>query len=212
MKKLLFAMSALAAISLLAPSAGFAQFQNRVGIYADEIASAAHANPATNVPTNVYMLLFNPVGNSGPVTSIEAFECIVSVTPTTGIFKLSETVMPGVQVINLGDTSSLANMEYIVGSATPKAVVNNVCVLVQFQMLITVSPPPTFRFFVKPTSVPSIPGQMAWQAGGGPPLYVMTPSNTAESFDEAVFGFHLPPGEPVATEDSNWGNVKALFR
>jgi len=57
MKKLLFAVSALAALSLLAPSTGFAQATNTLGIYLDE-AGTLNSGPVTPfTATDIYLVL-----------------------------------------------------------------------------------------------------------------------------------------------------------
>jgi hypothetical protein len=66
MKKLLFAVSALAALSLLAPSTGLAQAQNVLGLYADEAATTNNIEGATPFSQhNIYMVIENPYNTSG---------------------------------------------------------------------------------------------------------------------------------------------------
>ena len=82
MKKLFYVVSALAALTLLAPNVGFAQSaDNQLGIYGDEAGSLNSQNfvVAASTPFTAYMVLTNPVDNYDmAVAEVEAFECRVA--------------------------------------------------------------------------------------------------------------------------------------
>ena len=68
MRKLLFALSALAALFMIAPSNGYAQFvyQSMVGLYADDSVLDVHTGTTPGFQSeNVYIVLTNPYLNVG---------------------------------------------------------------------------------------------------------------------------------------------------
>lgn len=207
MKKLLFAVCALAAISLLAPSAGFA-FENRIGIYTTATADAAYINPITaSVPTNIYFVVINPLfPDTTPMTNIDAFEFKVTITGTPGtLFRLAETMATG--AINVGVASDPYNSEYVVGLPTPLPVTSGkVSVLSWTVMPLTTGP---YHFFLNPTTIPSVAGLMAINntTAGNATLVGCTPSSGAFASEVFTLG---ATNTPVVND--TFGGVKALFR
>jgi hypothetical protein len=205
MKKLLFAVSALAALSLLAPSAGFAQhtYDNTVGIFADEAATLTEVNVGPNTPFFAYVVLLRPSTlDAVAFDSINAFELTVTSTDET-IFVLAQNLPAG--AINVGDNASIVGgLEYIVGLANDLPVSSQSVTLFSLQLMSLTGTP--FQLFVGPTSKPSVPGEMAFQSISPPlvPMYSAGGDETA-----AVFGYN---SSVVATEDATWGGVKALYR
>jgi len=214
MKKLLFVVYALAAISLLAPSAGFAQdWENRIGIYTtpDPVDGAAEIlTPIQNVPFNVYFVLTSPTFDDGsPVDQIDAFEFTVTIGPgTSGIFKLSQTLWPS--SLNIGADGNPFNAEFAVGGAIPQPVVNGALVLVTWNLMVTnVSAP--YYFYLNPTSKPAIAGSMAVNYPAIGVNNAVLIACTASSGDGVTPVFAL--GDvAIATEYDTFGGVKALFR
>jgi len=209
MKKLLFAVSALAALSLLAPSAGFAQFHdydNVVGIFADEAATLTEFNGPASVPFFVYVVLLRPSTLDGTAyPDINAFEMTVTSSDET-IFVLSQNLPAG--SVNVGDNASIVGgLEYIVGLSTAAPVVDQRVVLFSLQMFSLTGN--AFQLFVGPTSKPGIAGEMAFQSVS--PLLVPMYAASGGPGDGAgpVFGYNT---SVVATEDATWGGVKALYR
>lgn len=208
MKKLLFVASALAAISVLAPSTGFAQWENRIGIYTDPDPYAGGANAridlAPNTPTFIYFVLDNPMHDGSPVANVEAFEFTVGTTPSDGtFFKLSESFNG--QALNVSTPP-----EYAVGFSSPVPVSNNKLLLMTWQVMVLTGA--DYFLFITPISAPSIPGAIAYQdadGGAGNLLVEMTPSNGA--FTNSVFSVN-GENDPVAEETESWGSVKSLFR
>ncbi len=211
MKKLLFAVCALAAISLLAPNAGFAQaWENRIGMYsapnAFDAATHAYASPALATPTSIYLVLTSPMLNGAPVATIDGFECTMTWTPNeTGLFYLSN-VFP-VSAIDIDGQ----NWGYAVGFASPLTVTNNQVLLATITVMLT-SPGATYDMFLHPAVTPGLPGVMAANVPdglGGATLIPCTPSSG--SFDDGAADFSLG-GTTVGIETSTFGGVKALFR
>ena len=206
MKKLLFAVCALAAISMLAPSDGFAQFENRIGLYTTDTATAAYLDTqAPFAPFNVYLLAINPRNSDGSAaTFVDAFECRLTVTGPA-YFSLSQTLPPNSLDV---DADPLG---FAVGMAAPAAVTNGIVVLMTWNVMLQapVDAANVWRVFLGPATAPSVPGGfMALNVPNSPVLLVpQSPSSGAN--DVAVFAI----GEPtVATETSAFGAVKALFR
>ena len=208
MKKLLFAVCALAAISLLAPSAGFADpFQNRIGIYTTADAAAASYAATPNVPFNVYLVAVNPVGATGTWTSLDAFECTVTVTHGVAdmMFRLSEELAPG--AINVGTYTDQYNFEYQCGFATPVPIVNGFAQLAKWNVMVLSAG--AFNYFLTPADPSSVPGSMALNltVAGNADLIGALPSSGAGNV--AVFAIN---GTTTPVESESFSNVKALFR
>jgi len=163
MKKLFFAVFALAALSLLAPSTGFAQSAwNQLGIYTDSTGDPATANftASLGVPFTAYLVLTNPVNEAlgnpptvAPITAVDGFECkLVSPVDNTLFFQLTETF--GGNAINVGIAP-----DYVVGFAESVPVTGNAVVLVTWSFMAVA--PGTYDFFLDITDIPGIPGVMS---------------------------------------------------
>ncbi len=211
MKKLLFVVSALAAFSLLAPSSGFAQWENRIGIYTTATppeSGGTSMELAASTPTFVYFVLTNPVNGGSPVNNVEAFEFKVAYNPSATFFKLAETFNG--EALNVGTAP-----EYVVGFSTPIAVNSGApryVMLMTWQVMLLA--PTQHDMFIELPSIQSLAGSLAYQdadALSGDLLVAATPSSG--DYAAKVFSFNPAPGEePIATENESFGNVKALFR
>ncbi len=222
MKKMFFAVSALAALSLLAPSVGFAAqgtAANQIGIYSDATGDVDSAN-IDIAPSNVfhaYLVLTNPINNTRdggtntntPVTMVEGFE--VRVIKPAGLnatwFQMGEALPP--DGIDAGTAP-----DYVVGFGTPFAVVGNATVLIDWTLMMLSGDP--HEWYLGLTSFPSLDGTMSYQDAddttvphdqGNIPLVSAYPSSG--DYADAVFSVN---GTAVAIENESWGNVKALFR
>ncbi len=209
MKKLLFAVSALAALALLAPSTGFAQHElssnNQVGLFLNADGTGASATIEIGVPVNVYLVLINPTDVEDaetPYPDINAFECMLHFTGPIP-FKLADTMPVGV---NVGDASNINQgfLEYIVGFGASELVVNGSVTMISFQFMTT--SPGLTEINLTQTRFPSIPNEMAFQSVSGE-LRVM--HNASGTKDGVIFAFN---GGVVAVENESFGSVKALFR
>ncbi len=210
MKKLLFAVCALAAISLLAPNAGFAQeWQNRIGIYTSATADAAtYATTPVGQFSLYFVLNYPKLADGTDVTQLDAFEFVVTITGTAGtFFKLAQTLPPN--ALNVGVDSDPFNANYAVGAASPFPVTNHMATLMTWNCMALGAGP--YSFFLHQTTAPAIPGHMAINVpleGGNVELVACDPSSG--DYAEAVFTIGTTP--PNAVENETFGAVKALFR
>jgi len=211
MKKLLFAVCALAAISLLAPSAGFAQeWQNRIGIYTSDTATSANiATTPLFTPTNLYFVVSNPqfADGSGQLPSVNAFEFKVTITPDTGFFVLNQT-KPTNTIDVGGGAVSAGTYDYSAGWPVGLPVVNGMVSVMTWSIMFNGAGP--FHFFLNPANVPSHAGVMA--------VNYTDPSETAFLVDcEPSSGAYATEvftvgGTNTPSESASFGSVKALFR
>lgn len=210
---MLFAVSALAALSLIAPSAGFAQgAYNQLGLYLDQA-----GDPNTAEYTGIgsqftaYLVLTNPVNeayNDGqgtppyerPMDLVSGFELQIVFPTGATFFKLSQAYNG--QGLNIG-----TEPDFIVGYSTPVPVTDGAVWLMSFTMLPLDGNPR--EIFFGTSSVPSLPGVMAVADGSieNDNLQAVYPSSGDLSLP--VFGVNTGV---VATEAESWGSVKSLFR
>jgi hypothetical protein len=208
MKKLLFAVCALAAISLLAPNAGYAQWQNHIGIYTTTNADNHCIIPTPTTQTNIYFVISNPRFSDGTaVTAINAFELKVLIDgPAGSMFRLSETLPAG--TINVGVATDPYNADYQAGWPGVTPVVGGYCTVMTWNVLF-LNPAAQFYFRLAPPTVPSVAGLMAFNAPVGEEAILVGCMPSSEDFANPVFS----AGDcVVSTEASSFGNVKALFR
>lgn len=215
MRKLLFTMSALAALLMIAPSDGYAQFvyQSMVGLYSDEADLTVVSADFVAGPATLYLVLSMPYfnadsgeGESGtvPVPAVGGYECRVGLP---GTYFLTTAAWP-TQALNI---AALPDM--VVGYASPVAVVDEQVTLATLTMFGDGSA--DVELFLTPITAlePEFPGEMSCVG------YVTTdPVNiqafkmfpTSNAHDAPVFVIN--GSDPVATEGASWGNVKALYR
>jgi len=208
MKKLLFAVSALAALSLLAPSTGFAQhvYPNQVGLYEFSDGTGATGTFDVGSPVTIFLVLTKPEVDGLPVTQINAFEATLNFNPAGNMFKLAE-VFPGNNV-NVGDNSDIGQgfLEYIVGFAASHPVTDESITLVTFTFMHTAPGP--IEVILTPTSKPAFPDQMVYQnASVAGDLRQMFTAAGPDGGPVYVFD-----GSAVAVENESFGSVKALYR
>ena len=206
MKKLLFVVSALAALSLLAPSTGFAQhvYSNQLGIYEFSDGTGVSDTDVVGSPVTVFLVLTKPEKDGVPIETINAFECTLNFNPAGNMFKLAE-VFPG-DNINVGDNSDIAQgfLEYIVGFATSHPVTDESITLITFTFMHTA--PGLIEISLSPTSKPSVPGEMAFQSIPGDLRVLYTAAGPEGG---PVYAFD---GTVTAAENESFGSVKALYR
>ena len=213
MRKLLFAMSALAALLMIAPSNGFAQdyvYQSMLGLYtnADDL-TIVSATQGSGI-LFMYLILTNPYlnadlgeGESGtvPVDNLKGFD-LKMILPAG--FLLAGQTYPG-NGLNIGSYPS-----FNVGFADPVPVVDGKVTL--GTMTIFADGSANGEVFLQPTDAnPDIPGFMpgnAYLEGGARESFKMFPISNA--YDAPVFVFN--GDAPVATESASWSGVKALYR
>ncbi|MCB1183121.1 hypothetical protein KDM41_06795 [bacterium] len=171
-----------------------------VGVYFDPNADTREVFVAPNVPFHVYVILTNPTH-----PEIWGFELGYELTPSGPagtLFRLGRILPP--DSINLGIDDDILAGSYVVGMAAPLPGAQAV-VLVQWQFMLLTNMAVYFQ--LGPSEVQSIPdGLPAYEAGG-----VIVPMGLS-------FGCWTPGSGSVneecglATEESTFGAVKALYR
>jgi hypothetical protein len=208
MKKLLFAVSALAALSLLAPSTGFAQhmYDNQIGLYMTDDGTGATGTSQIGTPVNVYMVLTRPANADGtPFAGITAFDCQLNFNPIGGIFVTSNALNGA--GFNIGDVASIGSgfLEFIVGFADLVMAEPDRSLLLVTLQFINSNVVPIY-VTMSPASTPSIPGTMGFLPVD-PPLIEMYPASGA--YEDPIFAFN---GAAVPVEIESFGSLKALYR
>ena len=209
MKKLLFAVITLFAISMLAPSSGTAEptHPNEIGLYTTPDGYGATGTYEINVPVDVYLVLTRPTdveNNNEPYSTINFFECQLNFNPIGDIFMVEEVLPP--DNVEIGDNDHISDgyLEYIVGIpyTNPLIVTDESVVLIHFQFIAI----GVIEVTLSPTSYQEIPGQMAfsWLDYDPQVMYSMGGSHDCPVF---IFG-----GEAVPVEQESFGSVKALYR
>lgn len=211
MKNLLFAVSAIAALFLLAPGAGFAQggFSNEVGLYLNPAGTGGSGTFEVSVPVDVFLVLTKPTDvedGDSPYSTINSFGCTLNFTPipNDNLVVMGESL--ALSAFNAGDSSDINQgfLEYIVGMSSPVPVTNEAALLVAFTFMNL--DPVTTAVTLSPSSSDAIVGQMFFQSEVGQPRIMYSVGGSQEA---AVFLFN---GEAVDVEDESFGSVKALFR
>ena len=206
MKKLLFAVSALAALSLLAPSTGLAQFNNHLGLYADEAATSVNLTEVAAFSTvPVYVVVTNPYNTNldQPVSGIKAVE--FQVVPPANVTVLGITFTN--TAVNVG-----TSINVIAGFGTPVDVSGGMAVVATYSILYMdaagTAPAP---FHLAPAEPASISDMLAIQDAADELLYGLYPSSS--TYDNPVFGINtIGDDVVVATDEVTFDSVKALYR
>ncbi len=201
MKKLLFAVSALAALSLLAPTTGIAGAYNQLGFYTDGEMTASSATAAAYTTVEIYLVISNPWNEveDRAIASISGVEVTFSI-PDNGLDQA--TIWTNGTGTDFGDAIN----GHFVGWGTPVPVADEMCHLATKTIfLMNVNP---FVAHVAPHTLnPSIPGHMAILDFDGSTIQKVYPSSG--SYDDPVFGFNTTV---VATEETSFDGLKALYR
>lgn len=198
MKKLVV----LLALGLMATSA-FAAIDpdpNSIGVYFDTAANVVTTSATPSVPFNAYIIITNPTAD------VSGFECSYQFGAMAGTaFRLASTLPAG--SINLGNADDLYAGDYYVGFASPQPQAEAV-VVVSWQFLLLVAQNDV-TFKIGPSPTPSIDnGLPAVELGG-----VIAPLGISTGDPTLPCAVVNPVAlDVVSTEDTNFGNVKALFR
>jgi len=206
MKKLLFAVSALAALSLLAPSTGFAHdYDNQLGLYMTADANGLTGTSDVGVPVTVFLVLTRPAKEDGTAWSgITAFDCQLNFEPIGNMFKIGDALNG--DGFNIGDAGhiELGFLEYIVGLSAQIEVVDGACLLTTLQFIN--NNVGEVNVTLSPASVPSIDGALGFVTPDQT-LQEMFPSSGNAANPVFTFG-----GIAVPVEGASFGAVKALYR
>jgi hypothetical protein len=206
MKKLIFALSLVAVVTLAAPMTALAQdpvAANQIGIYTTEVDSTLGAAEVSVGPSGnffAYVCLTKPQDNSfAAVDSVEAFEFGMTFENGADIFVLGATLPPN--SIDVGGGDPVNGFDFIVGIGVPIGVNNGGVTLVTLQILSLSGAPNAI--FIGPSTV----GNLYYQDTATKELVEFYPSSSDPSLP--VFGINQTP---VATESRTWGNLKSLYR
>ncbi len=208
MKKLFFAVFALAALSLIAPSTGFAQgAHNQLGWYADADMGAVYIDSSAYQTVEVFMIVTNPYNESEgrPMVSIGGVEFGFTL-PTHNV--LSTTWSNPDSALDVAGVPS----DHIVGWGVPVPVVGN-AVQIGTKSVLLMDASTTFVNLSVVTTPPSIPGNLALldaDPGSGDGLQALYPSSG--DLANPIFGFNTGEGVIVATESTTFDGLKALYR
>jgi len=200
MKKLLIAVSALAALSLLAPSTGFAEATNILSLYADEAGTENTLTMSPYSQVDIYLVVTNPY-NTIRDSAIEFLGGVEFAVPApTNAIVLSWTWPVDVTDVGTGDS-------HIVGFGQSLPVVDGSAVVCTLNILYNSASSDPGYFTLAPSDPASNPGFMAcldWANEGD--IISLTPP--FESFDYHVLAIN----DVVATERATMDAVKALYR
>ncbi len=208
MKKLFFAVFALVALSLIAPSTGFAQgAHNELGWYTDAEMSAVTIYATAFTLVDVYLIVRNPYNeNEGrPMEALQGIEFAYNLPTQIVVSTLWANPNNMIDVL-------FPDWEHQIGWGVPVLVVGN-AVQVCVKSVFLVDETPTFVHLLPISSGPTFPGGMALldaDPGSGDGLAEMFPSSG--DFANPVFGFNVDPSEVVATESTTFDGLKALYR
>ncbi|MCP4574330.1 MAG: hypothetical protein GY838_18395 [bacterium] len=204
MKKLFFAMFALAALSLLAPSSGVAD-NNQIGIYTTStpVPNSADARYDGALPGQFtcYIVCTNPWNNvtagvDAAIVQLGGFEFQVILPPDFLI--IGTTYPPNVLNLNSPPTFYCAGAIDVVDSR----------VLLVTLTLATFSGTSGLMYLDAVPTAPSIPGSLAiTDAGNAFELIEAYPASG--DLAEPVFGIAM---DVVPSEDASWSELKALYQ
>lgn len=208
---LLFFVTGIATLSLLAPISSFAEptHPNEIGLYLTNDGLGATGIDEFGTPLYVYLVLTKPTDTvtGTPYNTITAFECRLNFSPAGSLYLLGDVLPP--ESINIGDNTHFHDgyLEYAVEIYNDIPVIDESVQLIAFTFLqhvlgvIEVTLTPTSNF------IPSIPGQMAFASESG---QIRIMHSMGGSHDAPVFIFG--GGEAVSVEQGSFGSVKALYR
>ncbi len=205
MKKLLFAVSALAALSLLAPSAGFAQYDNHMGIYTNTEDMAVNSTITMAQTQTVYFVITQPynVEEDRPVGWINAYECSVLLEGTAFVTAIRWPV----SAINVGSPEN-----HVVGFGTGVQVVDGAAMVAEMDVFYGDATGGAVYLTLGLSDPVSLPGFMAYLDGDGTVNGGLVPMMTsAGDWALPVFAFNADPGI-VATDNTSFDNIKAMYR
>jgi hypothetical protein len=207
MKKLIYVLSALAALSLVAPSAGFAQAYNQIGVYLDDEATVYNHTMAGTGQLELKVIVThaynqNTVPAGVPVTQIAGFEAGLLFEGTAGIFRAAVTYPTS--AVNVGNDNNL-----LVGYDTPLLVSGDATLLCSLPLFTTSVGTMTVK--MTPASPASIAGLMAIADKTVDPQELVPMYPSSGDFDMPVFALNIEGGI-VDTEDTSFDNIKAMYR
>ena len=196
--KIFLALSVLLAVSAVAGGAASVLDENRLGLFYDQAATIDEIDIPANSQQNLYLVLINPVADSGAVQNVGGFEC--SIVPATGDFLLG--VSFPLDALNLGSVDNI-----VVGYAGPLPVTSADATVLATVSVLTMGNNPE-GYYLLPSAAPSIPNSMAFLEMDSAEHLPVAAVPVSGSYDRPVFTF----GDYTIEENKRWGEVKSLYR
>lgn len=205
MKKMLAFIMASLLLATIA-SANLDPDPNTIGIYFDTAGDINCTTVGTSVPFDAYVIISNP-------TSQEMFAFEFSYRMETvpagqgvSVFRLNNIIPDG---IDLGDNADLLMGEYIFGYGDPVPAAGANVICVSWTFFVTV--PMGLDFYLGPTAIESgVPDGLPAYLGDDNVYFPLGVSTGHPDLGNPVAQVN---GDcPVATENTSFGGVKALFR
>ena len=205
MKKLLFTLSALAALTLLAPATGSA-YDNIMAIIVEDPATADASAPLDSILeddgvaahiVNFYLVLMNPTD-----TALYGYEFSVDMGDGPGV--LMTPILYGGSPLNVSSSPN-----FIVGLGTPlPTVADGFTHIATFPVYYLVPPLPVIITLnsADPYSLEDYPDLPVLLISGG--LMVPAGTSTAAGSPTACINCDLI----VASEETSWDRMKAMYR
>ena len=204
MRKMLFALAALAALALLAPNSGVAQgAANQIGIYTTQ---TPDFDNITDLDTTVngagshtaYVILSYPHNDNTDtdINAVGGFE-----------FQLDWGSLFVTPTLHSSATNFMNSPDFYCGSNVP--VSNGMAVLMTLAIgSFSEDPVSIYMMPVSDAQAQSIPGAIAL-TDFDDNYSISQAFPSSGDFADAVFGFNT---SVVPNEDANWGDVKNLYR
>ncbi|PID78761.1 hypothetical protein CSA17_06085 [bacterium DOLJORAL78_65_58] len=207
MKKLIFAMAALAALSLLAPAAGFAQLdltaRNQIGIYTDADCTSASVDLTSVGMLDAYIVVTNPYSNERdePVSALTGYELGLTIPGDNAGFLQILSMNIAVPGLNIGNSTN-----HLVGFGSPALVVDNKLHVSTLSLFYSGSGQDVAIHMTTATPA-SIEGVMCLLEAVTEDLIPVYPSSG--SFENPVFAINA---SVTATDVTSFDNIKAMYR
>ena len=217
MKKLIFVVTAIATLSLVAPFASIAEpvYPNQIGLYTTMDSSGDTGTDVIGASVDLYLMLVNPEVNGETCSILRATDCQMNFNPPGN---LSLTYFqPNGPGDFFGDTDHVSDgwLEFILYFRDGAAIFDDHIILAHIRLInenagpVEVTLGPFSHTTDAPSSVfPGIEGQMSfWSYPPGQPPEIMYP--VSGSPEAPVFIFN---GEALPVDHESFGSVKALYR
>jgi len=139
MKKLIFAVTAIVTLSVLAPSSGISEptHPNEIGLNLTPDGLGETGTDLVGSPVTVYLVLTKPHAGNDPCSGLQGFDCQLNFDPIGGIFRLGDSLNG--DGFNIGDADHIGEgfLEYIVGMADVVPTIDEAVLMVTFSFFNT---------------------------------------------------------------------------
>lgn len=204
MKSLLLFVMVFVSASWLIPATGFAQFQNELGIYTEEMAVNEDAAPMS--VHMVYLVITNPYNDfdNTDILKIHGYECGITVDGPGEILTLDYPVWG----LNIGELDN----QFVAYGHEDIRVYDGAAVLSFMEVMYTGDGTEALTLTLVPAVPASIAGKMSYLDGHqNHEAELMPMTSVSGDWSTPVFGFNAEP-QVVATESTSFDQLKAMFR